>query len=97
MLLHSHTANVVLLPDNVAVSFTHTTSGSKVPANSGAWTSSNPSVVLRYNKATVLNAYRIVITDARVIGSSVNLAYLSPLSDWPNDAGYTGPSSFTAQ
>jgi hypothetical protein len=36
------------------------------------------------------------VSDARVDGSTANFAYGSPLGQWPGDAAYTGPASFTA-
>ncbi|KAK0721327.1 hypothetical protein B0T21DRAFT_338044 [Apiosordaria backusii] len=88
----SYTARAVILPENVAVTFTHTTSGSTIPTNTGFFTSSDPAVYLRINKA--LGDYRIVLSDAHVIGTSVNLARISPGSEW-TASSYSGPSSFT--
>lgn len=68
-----------------------------MPINSGFWTCSNSEIWLRINKIPGgTNAYRIVLTDARVVGSPVTFDYFSPTSDWPGDAAYTGPSSFIA-
>ncbi|KAK4641758.1 hypothetical protein QC761_503647 [Podospora bellae-mahoneyi] len=88
----SYTARAVILPENVAVTFTHTTTGSTIPTSTGFFTSSDPAVFFRINKA--LSDYRFVLSDIHVVGSAVNLDYFSPGSQW-TASSYSGPSSFT--
>ncbi|KAK4196676.1 hypothetical protein QBC40DRAFT_182959 [Triangularia verruculosa] len=88
----SYTARAVILPENVAVTFTHTTAGSTIPKNTGFFDSSDPAVYFHINRAT--DIYRIVLSDAHVVGSAVNLAIITPGEDWTAKS-YTGPSSFT--
>jgi hypothetical protein len=88
----------IVLSDSTAFSCTHSTTGATIPANSGFWTCTAASLFLRFNKLpNPTAAYRIVLTDARVPGSSMTVSYLSPVAEWPGDAAYTGPSSFTAE
>ncbi|KAK3988844.1 hypothetical protein QBC44DRAFT_397415 [Cladorrhinum sp. PSN332] len=89
----SYSATATILPENLVVTFSHTTSGSTIPANSGPWTSSDPQVRLRFSLA--LGEYRIVLSDTHD-GTAVTLDYFSPQSDWPGATSYTGPSSFIA-
>ncbi|KAK0752741.1 hypothetical protein B0T18DRAFT_395300 [Schizothecium vesticola] len=92
----SYSTNIAL-SDGTATSCTHTTTGATIPSNTGFWTCTVAGLVLRLNKlGAPVSAYRVTLTDARVPGSSVTLAHLSPFSEWPGDAAYTGPSSFTA-
>ena len=90
----SYSAQATILPSNIVVNFSHTTAGSTIPASSGAWTSSDPAVRLRFT--LTLGQYRILLSDTHVVGSTVNLDYFSPQSDWPGATSYTGPSSFIA-
>jgi hypothetical protein len=93
----NYSTNIVL-SDSIAFSCTHSTTGATIPANSGFWTCTAQSLFLRFNKLpSPTAAYRIVLTDARVPGSSVTVSHLSPVAEWPGDAAYTGPSSFTAE
>ncbi|CAP59741.1 uncharacterized protein PODANS_1_175 [Podospora anserina S mat+] len=95
----SYAATLTLLPENITVNFSHTTSGSTIPANSGHWTSSSdPLVFLRWNK-TPFNEYRIVVSDVHVVGTSVILDFFSPAADWvaqPNPTSYVGSQTFEA-
>ncbi|KAK0625868.1 hypothetical protein B0T14DRAFT_394688, partial [Immersiella caudata] len=86
----------IVLSDSTAFSCTHSTTGATIPTNSGFWTCTAEALFLRFNKLpNPTAAYRIVLTDARVPGSSMTVSYLSPVAEWPGDAAYTGPSSFT--
>ncbi|KAK4455379.1 hypothetical protein QBC34DRAFT_374218 [Podospora aff. communis PSN243] len=92
----SYSTNIVL-SDSTAFRCTHSTTGATIPANSGFWSCTAANLFLRFNKLpNPTAAYRIVLTDARVPGSSMTVSHLSPVSEWPGDAAYTGPSSFTA-
>ncbi|KAK0658895.1 hypothetical protein QBC41DRAFT_287468 [Cercophora samala] len=88
----SYTANAVILPENVAVTFTHTTSGSTIPNNSGFFTSSDPAVFFRFN--LILSDVRFVLSDAHEVGVAVNLDRIAPRTDFTTTS-YVGPSSFT--
>ncbi|KAK4161786.1 hypothetical protein QBC43DRAFT_357354 [Cladorrhinum sp. PSN259] len=90
----SYSATATILPENLVVTFSHTTSGSTIPANSGAWTSSDPQVRLRFTLS--LGQYRIVLSDTHELGSTITLDHFSPQSEWPGATSYTGPSSFVA-
>jgi hypothetical protein len=92
----TYSTNIVL-SDSTAFSCTHSTTGATIPTNSGFWACTAGGLALRMNKLSApASAYRIVLTDARVPGSSVTVSHLSPVSEWPGDAAYTGPSTFTA-
>ncbi|KAK4192391.1 hypothetical protein QBC35DRAFT_528091 [Podospora australis] len=93
----SYTAAFRLYPDNVPVTCNRTTTGATVPATSSFYTCDVTNVALRFNRLpSPVNAYRILITDARTVGTSTDLDYFSPLTDWPNNTAYTGPTNFTA-
>ncbi|KAK0609494.1 hypothetical protein B0T14DRAFT_572184 [Immersiella caudata] len=93
----SISTNIVLQPEGYAVSCTHTIPGSTLPSTGGIWTCSDTLVWPRYNRGPFENApYRIVLTDGRDPTNAATVRYDSPRSDWPGDAGYSGPTSFTA-
>jgi len=93
----SYSTDMTLVPEGLVVSCKHSTTGATIPTNTRAWSCSNPRIQLRVNKLPGPSfAYRIVVSDARIDGQPVNFAYQSPLAQWPGDASYVGPSSFTA-
>src|ERR1041384_997477 len=97
MLNSSYTAKFILRPDNVTVTCSHTTTGAVIPATSGFYTCDVANVAVRFNRlGAPTNAYRVLVTDARTAGSSSNLDYFSPLTDWPSNTAYVGPTTFTA-
>ncbi|KAK4224086.1 hypothetical protein QBC38DRAFT_398364 [Podospora fimiseda] len=89
----SYSTTATILPENIVVTLSHTTSGPTIPANSGPWTSSDPQVRLRFTLA--FGEYRIVLSDTHQ-DTAITLDYFSPASDWPGATSYTGPSSFVA-
>ncbi|KAK0732451.1 hypothetical protein B0T21DRAFT_412625 [Apiosordaria backusii] len=95
----SYTATLTLLPENILVNLSHTTSGSTIPANSGTFTTtSDPAVYLRWNK-TPFNEYRIIVSDVHVVGTPVHLDFFSPAADWvaqPSPTSYVGSQNFVA-
>ncbi|KAK3398457.1 hypothetical protein B0T20DRAFT_411165 [Sordaria brevicollis] len=93
----NYRATINVLPENALATFTHSTPGTALPTNSGAWTSTDSKLILRFNVVSAVNQVRVLLSDTHVIGSTVNLDYLSPFSDWTGTESsvYTGPSAFT--
>ncbi|CCC11057.1 hypothetical protein SMACR_03764 [Sordaria macrospora] len=97
----NYRATINVLPENALASFTHATVGLTLPTSSGAWTSTDPKLVLRFNVFTGTDQVRVLLSDTHVVANTVNLDYFSTYStDWvptgaAGSAAYTGPSAFT--
>ncbi|KAK3484555.1 uncharacterized protein B0T23DRAFT_348360 [Neurospora hispaniola] len=94
----NYRATINVNPENALATFTHSTPGTTLPTNSGAWTSTDPKLVLRFNVVSAVNQVRVLLSDTHVVGNTVNLNYFGPFSDWQGASGasvYTGPASFT--
>ncbi|KAK1834096.1 hypothetical protein QBC39DRAFT_369379 [Podospora conica] len=95
-----YSALVQVHADAPAAKFTHATAGRDVPDVSGMWDSSDPQLYLRFLRVPSASAgqdlLRLVLSDVHVTGSTINLAYFSPVDEWAGKGRvvYTGPSKF---
>jgi hypothetical protein len=95
----NYAATIQVHPNGKPLVYTHATKGAEIPETSNFWDSPDPDLYFRFNRvpsAAHGEAYRLVLTDAEVIGRSINLAYISPAKDWSGKYGrvYTGPAEF---